>query len=81
MHDAIGRQARDRITGFRGTVTGRVEYMTGCNQLLISPLAKDDGTLVGAEWFDEQRCDLDADDRMVLDNGANPGCDRPAPRR
>lgn len=82
MHSIIGMTVRDQITGFAGTVTGRVEYITGCNQLLVAPKAKDDGTLPEPAWFDEQRCEAFGDvKRVVLDNGSNPGCDRPAPQR
>ncbi len=81
MHDIIGRKVRDKVTGFTGMVTGRVEYLTGCNQLLVAPKVKHDGSLVDSAWFDEQRCEIVEDDRLVLDNGANPGCDREAPKR
>ncbi|WP_309086432.1 hypothetical protein [Chelativorans sp.] len=81
MHEVLGTKVRDRITGFSGVVTGRVEYLTGCNQVLVSPPAKEDGSLVAAEWLDEQRLEVISEDRILLDNGASPGCDRPAPRR
>lgn len=81
MHDMLGRKVRDRITGFTGIVTGRVEYLTGCNQVLVSPATKDDGSLVVPEWLDEQRVETMEGERIVLDNGFNPGCDRAAPRR
>jgi hypothetical protein len=82
MHDSLGRTFVDRVTGFSGVATGRVEYLTGCNQLLLSPGLGPDGALRNAEWFDEQRLKLsNRRDRVVLDNGNNPGCDRPAPRR
>lgn len=81
MHELLGRKVRDCITGFTGVVTGRVEYLTGCNQVLVSPAAKDDGSLVAPEWFDEQRVTTLTGERVVLDNGLNPGCDRAAPRR
>ena len=33
----MGVQVEDVITGFKGTVTGYVKYITGCNQYLVSP--------------------------------------------
>lgn len=81
MHNIIGTQVRDKITGFFGTVTGRVEYLTGCNQLLVTPLVRADGSIVDAQWFDEQRCEPAGSDRIVLDNGENPGFDRAPPIR
>lgn len=76
----LGITARDRITGFQGVVTGKVEYISGCNQCLLTPPAKD-GALVQAEWLDEQRLAPVEAERIVLENGATPGFDRPAPRR
>lgn len=81
MHSIIGKKVRDKITGFTGTVTGRVEYITGCNQLLVAPVVKDDGALVSSEWLDEQRAEVLSEKKIELNNSASPGFDRPAPRR
>ena len=79
---ALGATITDRITGFTGVVTGRVEYLTGCNQLLVVPKVKADGSSVDAQWFDEQRAIVDDSIApVVLDNGRTPGCDVPAPIR
>lgn len=77
----LGMKYRDRISGFTGTATGYVRYITGCNQVLLGPKAKDDGTLSPSEWFDEQRLVQVEGERIVLDNGSTPGFDRPAPKR
>lgn len=47
--------ARDMFTGIKGLVTGHCDYLTGCDQYLLQPPAKDDGTFVEARWFDESR--------------------------
>jgi hypothetical protein len=78
----LGATVRDIITGFSGVVTGRVEYLSGCNQSLVQPRVGDDGTHRGPEWFDEQRLVTDPDvPAIALDNGATPGFDRAAPKR
>lgn len=78
----LGQEVRDVVTGFRGIVTGRVDYLTGCRQLLVNPGLKDDGTLREQSWFDEQRCEVVPNGRVVrLDNGTTPGFDMPAPTR
>lgn len=76
----LGLTVKDRITGFTGIVTGYVEYLTGCNQALVVPPMKD-GKLPASEWFDVQRLEDTGASRMVLDNGATPGCDKAAPKR
>ena len=77
----LGDTYTDRITGFRGVCTGYVTYITGCNQGLLVPPAKD-GALVEAQWFDEQRLDYDGTaDTILIDNGRTPGPDKAAPKR
>ena len=50
----LGKKVSDNITGFKGTVTGRVEYLTGCRQYLVAPKAQ--GNKYGdAVWLDEGR--------------------------
>jgi hypothetical protein len=78
----LGTTMRDVITGLSGVVVGRVEYLTGCNQALLQPKAKDDGSFTESVWFDEQRLQAVAGAaRIKLDNGATPGFDRAAPKR
>jgi hypothetical protein len=78
---ALGATYRDCITGFEGVATGYVVYITGCNQALLVPRAKD-GALVEAQWFDEQRLANVPEAKIIkIDNGATPGFDRPAPKR
>lgn len=76
---ALGVKAKDKLTGFQGCVTGRCEYLTGCNQYSLLPPAKDDGTFVEPRWFDEQRLEVIDATALRLQND-NPGCDMPAPR-
>ncbi|MDG4903176.1 hypothetical protein P9279_21950 [Mesorhizobium sp. WSM4962] len=83
MKAVLGTTVRDIVTGFSGVVTGRVEYITGCNQALVQPKVKEDGSaMTDSAWVDEQRLEAVAGvPRVKLDNGATPGFDKPAPRR
>ena len=76
----LGRKVKDKITGFEGTVTGFVVYISGCNQALIIPPAKD-GKMGDGCWIDEQRLEYVDASKVVLDNGATPGCDAAPPVR
>lgn len=76
----LGKTVKDQITGFEGVVTGRVEYLTGCAQLLVQPKVKESGDFAESRWFDETRC-LVTDENPVFVNGTpNAGPDKPAPR-
>jgi hypothetical protein len=72
---------RDIITGFKGICTGKVVYITGCDQALISPEAKEDGTLPEAHWIDVQRLELVEGMNITLENGVIKGKDKSAPIR
>lgn len=50
----LGEKVTDSITGFKGTVTGRSEYITGCKQYAVVPRSKDNKASEGT-WFDEDR--------------------------
>ena len=78
----IGHTVCDSLTGFKGVVTGHCTYITGCAQVLVQPRGKDDTVRPEPQWFDEQRVQDCPDAEVVmLDNGATPGCDAPAPKR
>jgi hypothetical protein len=80
--ELLGLKARDRITGFNGTITGFVTYISGCNQALITPSLAPDGALREPMWIDEQRLIVDrGPERIVLDNRRAPGFDKQAPKR
>lgn len=77
----LGATYEDRITGFRGVATGYVQYITGCNQLLLAPRSAD-GTMKESQWVDEQRLGLDQSYPVItLNNGDTPGFDKAPPRR
>lgn len=77
----LGMKVKDRLTGFTGIVTGYVTYISGCNQCLVAPPTKKDGTLAESHWFDEQRLEVLSKQPIVLDNRASSGFDLEAPRR
>lgn len=72
----FGREATDKITGFKGIVTARVTYMYGCEQYLVTPPVSKDGQRQEGEWFDIGRLDIDKKKIKVYDvTGEDPGCD------
>lgn len=52
----LGDSVKDKITGFKGIVVGRAEYLTGCVQFAVLPQrVKKDGTIPEWEWLDSKR--------------------------
>jgi hypothetical protein len=76
----LGRKGKDKITGFAGTIVGRCEYLTGCNQVLLVPPVGKDGAYKDGQWFDEQRVAYEGTGKVRLNNGTTPGADKPAPK-
>ena len=76
----LGHTVSDKITGFRGVALGKVFYLTGCNQVLVSPPIDKDGKKRESEWFDEQRLDIDETIKRISLNNYNNGFDAPAPK-
>jgi hypothetical protein len=74
----LGQKVADRITGFSGLVTGKAEYITGCNQILVQPELNKDGAFVEGRWIDEDRAEIVNAKPFTLKVTA-PGPDKPAP--
>lgn len=50
----LGQEAEDILTGFKGIIMGRTEYLTGCDRYGLMPRkVLSDGRLPIWEWFDE----------------------------
>lgn len=41
------------VTGFKGIAIARTAWLHGCDRIVIQPRAKEDGTIIGNESFDE----------------------------
>ena len=54
----LGQEAKDKITGFKGILIGKIEYLTGCDQYGITPKSKGGQKSTGTEWFDEGRIEV-----------------------
>jgi hypothetical protein len=82
-----GTPVEDLVTGFKGVVTGTVQYITGCNQCLVQPRVAADGAYRESMWIDEQRLKVleETPVRLPLaqedEQPAAVGWDKPAPRR
>lgn len=54
-----GEYLADLITGIKGVVVGRQDFLTGCNRYLLQPPADKDGKFVEGIWFDEPSLEYD----------------------
>jgi hypothetical protein len=81
MDIQLGQIVKDQITGFQGVVTGKCQYITGCNQALVIPKVKDDGTKTDGAWFDEDRLEIVNEKPITLNKKTANGFDMAPPVR
>lgn len=49
----LGQYVKDEVTGFKGFVIARSDYLHGCRRIGVQPKAAKDGKVEDAKWFDE----------------------------
>ena len=49
----LGREVKDRVTGYQGIAVGRSVFLQGCARILVQPPTDKDGKMVEAASFDE----------------------------
>lgn len=77
----LGLTGKDKITGFEGVLTAKVEYLTGCTQYCLTPKAVDNKLLDGS-YFDEGRIEITGEcvTKESIQAPANGGPQRDSPR-
>ena len=79
----LGKEAQDKITGFKGIIVSKITYIFGCSQYGISPKVNaTDGKTGSTEYFDEGRIEIIGEginpkDVQVDDPGADINRDAP----
>jgi len=76
-----GEPVKEKITGFEGTITGTVYYLTGCNQYLVTAKSKDGKEPVSL-WYDEGRLERNNDGTIIKPStveAKDNGCDLAPP--
>jgi len=78
----LGKIGVDRITGFKGTITGYVEYLSGCNQYLLVPKCKkgEENKKPVGEWIDNDRIDIGKRKPIELIKTGSRGADIAPPK-
>ena len=53
--EMLGCTVKDSITGFIGVVTGAASYLTGCDQVSVTPSTTEVGKYPEGVWLDVNR--------------------------
>lgn len=76
----MGKLAKDKITGFKGSITAHSIYISGCDQIFLQPPMKK-GAFEDGKWFDLNRLEILKGKKIPLmnDNKEKVGAGEPAP--
>ena len=78
----LGQIAKDKITGFKGILTARCEFLTGCNRYCIQPHELKDGKPIDGIYFDESQIEIISDGISKKDvQGEKKGACSPCPSK
>jgi len=76
----LGEQVKSMTTGVKGTITGRVQYITGCDQYCIQPKSKDGRSKPDSIWIDENAIKRCKGKRLKIDNSSIKGGVQDSPK-
>lgn len=57
MKIKLGETYTDKITGYTGIATARIEYLTGCTHICLQAKVDKDNKIPEGQYFDESRLD------------------------
>lgn len=60
----LGKKAKDKVTGFKGIITGQAKHLTGCDTYGLTSTVNKDGNYHN-NWFDEGRI-------LIIEGGIDP---------
>lgn len=61
----LGQQVKDRVTGFVGIATARIEYLNGCVQFCVKPKMTEPGKMPDGEYIDDGQLEIVGDSVSV----------------
>lgn len=75
MKTVLGKTYSDRITGFAGVATAKIQYLTGCEQTGLQPRELRDGKPMETVWFDDQKLTATDEPSVEIDEAEFTGAD------
>lgn len=58
MEIKLGTKVRDKVSGFVGIATARVQYLNGCVQYCVRPRVGHDNKVIDPEYIDVQQLEI-----------------------
>jgi len=63
--ELLGYKAKDKVSGFKGTVASLSFDLYGCIQVAITPDVDKDGKRIEGQWFDASRINVTSKRRVM----------------
>lgn len=76
----LGDKVQDKVTGFKGIVTTRSEFINGCIRYGVQSQDLKEGKTIDPEWFDERQLELVKKEAVKVENKRTGG-PSPTPRQ
>jgi len=73
----LGEKVKCKVTGFKGTITARIEYLNDCLQYCVDPKVDKEGKMKKAHYIDEEQLELQKSRKTSRENAYAPGGDMP----
>ena len=58
MKVALGDKVKDTVSGYKGIVIGRSDFLNGCTRIGIQQVVGKDGSYQEPQWFDEPQLEV-----------------------
>lgn len=65
----LGKEVKDKVTGFKGIAVARCEYLNGCVRIEVQPLELKDGIPQECIWIDETQLESKEKESKDKDSG------------
>lgn len=79
MEVKLGLKVRDKITGYEGIATAKVEYINGCIQFCVKPKVGADGKMPEGEYLDVHQLEV-VNDGIEIEPSPTGGPQRDCPK-
>jgi len=65
LNNLLGYEVQDKVTKFKGVVSSISFDLYGCIQAIVTPFAKEDGSIGDSHWFDISRLNVLSDQPVM----------------
>lgn len=75
----LGKTVRDKVTGFNGIATSKIEFLNGCIQYCVKPKMGADGKMPEGEYIDVEQLEVVNEKKVDVQSTPSGGPSAKAP--